>query len=308
MKAPLLPFVCLLALLFNPVYAAQDSYQSLNLAITQQSQTFSYESVDKTLNLQGYRVLYQYGINDWRFSVDYNNASDEEESRRVAGSPQYGLLYETSGINVFAEYNWPTSWLALGISKSRDETQYYFNKQLQHIGSQTQVDYDNLTLDTGFIYATQQGQWIISSSLVKQFINETSHYRKRIDDNEPDNIDEVTLVNENGLLASMGLSYGHYFNFSEYWELYISGGLRRQITLTGEGRTTTHYRTPLQSNLASNQTSSSELQSISQSASTSQQLHVSFLHNKGSISIDVDKLSSQSMSEAYFSAGFGVNF
>ncbi len=307
MKAPLLPLICLLAIMCHPLHAQADSYQSANLALTQQSQTFSYESGDKSLNLQGYRVLYQYGINDWRFSVDYNDASDEEESRRVAGNPQYGLQYETSGINAFAEYNWPSSWLALGISKSQDETQYHFNNQLQRTStsSNTQVDYDNLTLDTGFIYATQQGQWILSGSLIKQFINERSHYHSKINGNDND---EVTRVNENGLLTSMGLSYGHYFNFSQYWELYISGGLRRQITLTGEGRTTTHYRTPLQNNLASNQTSSSELQSISQSASTSQQIHVSFLHNKGSISFDVDKLSSQSTSQAYFSAGFGVNF
>ena len=302
MKATLLPIVCLLATLSVAAHTESDSYQSVNLALTQQSQTLSYESRDKTLKLQGYRVTYQYGIDNWRFNVDYSTARDEDEQHRLNGNPIYNLQYDTSSINLVAEYNWSRSWLLLGVSQGQDETQLHFNGLQQIIDTHALVKYDSLTVGTGLTYPTQNGQWILSGNLDKQFVNE-----KNTDIVNVGNLQEseaVTQVNESGVLASIGLSYGHYFPFTERWECYLSAGIHRQITLSGEGRTTTQYHTPRQNSF----TTSSELQDTSQSASTSQQLQMSLLHYQGNINLTLDKLSDQNISEAYYSAGFGINF
>ena len=303
MKAPLFSFICLMALIFNPVHAESDSYQSVNLALTQQSQTLFYESRDKTLKLQGYRVTYQYGIDNWRFNVDYSTARDEDEQHRLNGNPIYNLQYDTSSINLVAEYNWSRSWLLLGVSQGQDETQLHYNGLQQIIDTHALVDYDSLTVGTGLTYPTQNGQWILSGNLDKQFVNEKNTDSVNNVGN-PQEAEAVTQVNESGVLASIGLSYGHYFPFTERWECYLSAGIHRQITLSGEGRTTTQYHTPRQSNF----TTSSELQDTSQSASTSQQLQMSLLHYQGNINFTLDKLSDQKISEAYYSAGFGINF
>jgi len=302
MKATLLPIACLLATLSVAAHTESDSYQSVNLALTQQSQTLFYESRDKTLKLQGYRVTYQYGIDNWRFNVDYSNARDEDELHRSNGNPIYNLKYDTSAINLFAEYNWSRSWLLLGVSQGQDETKLHYNGLQQIIDTHALVNYDSLTVGTGITYPTQNGQWILSGNLDKQFVNE-----KNTDIVNVGNLqgsEALTQVNESGVLASIGLNYGHYFPFTERWECYLSAGIHRQITLSGEGRTTTQYHTPRQNNF----TTSSELQDTSQSASTSQQLQFSLLHNQGNINFNVDKLSDQNISEAYYSAGFGINF
>ncbi len=300
-----------MSLMASALHAQQNSTHSVNVGYTQQSQTFSYSAGDTSLTLQGYSLLYQYGINDWRISVDYNLASDAKANNPAQGEPQYGLQFETSGVNLFAEYNWPSSWLAVGLGKSQDDSRYVFNDpdpnpiNRIHSRSETLVDYRSLTLDSGYIYTLTNGQWIVSGNLIQQIVQEKSHY---FHDENGTKDDQVTNLNENGTLASIGLIYGHYFTLNEYWQLYVSAGLRRQVTVAGNGRTTTHYRTPLQTNLANNQVTSSELESISQSASTTHQLQFSAYHNKGSISFDVSKLDNQSLSEAYFSVGVGVVF
>ncbi len=301
----------LLSLMAGALHAQQDSTHLVNVGYTQQSQTFSYSTGDTSLTLQGYSLLYQYGINDWRISVDYNLASDAKANNAQQGEPQYGLQFETSGVNLFAEYNWPSSWLAVGIGKSQDDSRYQFNdpdpNPVNRINtrSETLVDYRSLTLDSGYIYVLSNGQWIVSGSLIQQLVEEKSHYHHEENGTKDD---QVTNLNENGTLASMGLTYGHYFALNEHWQLYLSAGLRRQITIAGNGRTTTHYRTPLQNNQAGTQVTSSELESISQSASTTHQLQFSAYHNKGSISFDVSKLHHQALSEAYISVTGGIVF
>jgi hypothetical protein len=310
--------ISLLSLMANSLHAQENSYHVSNVAYTQQSQTFSYSEGDVNLNLQGYGLLYQYGIGDWRISVDYDSASDDNASNASQGNPQYELQYETSGMNVFAEYNWPQSWLAVGVGQRQDDTRYHYREAANNTRNRsttrndTQVDYTSLTLDSGYIHALAQGQWIVSGNLIQQYVEEQSHYIYNTGENQPnsttppnpDNQDEVTLLDENGTLASMGLSYGHYVNLSETWQLYLSAGIRRQITITGNTRTTTRFRNPQRNNQASN----SELESISQSASTTHQLQISAYHNKGSISFNVNNLNGQSISKAYFSVGVGINF
>ncbi len=276
----------------------------------------SYSNADINLNLQGYSLLYQYGIDDWRISVDYNSAGDSKVNTALQGEPQYGLQFETSGVNLFVEYNWPNSWLAVGLGKSQDDTRYHFHEpdpiqtNRLNIRNDTQVDYKSLTLDSGYIYMSAQGQWIVSGNLIQQSVEEQNHYIYKDNDSaeQESNTDEVTRLNENGTLASMGLSYGHYLSLSDSWQLYLSAGLRRQVTIAGNGRTTTHFRAPPNSNQAGNQVSSSELESISQSASTTHQLQIAAYHEKGSISFDVSNLNNQSLSEAYYSVGIGVVF
>ncbi len=304
MKAPLFPFVCLLALMFNPVHAESDIYQSINLALTQQSQSFDFESADRSLDLQGFRLGYQYGIDQWRFGVDYNGASDSRELSRSLNNAGFSLTSENSGIGFFAEYNWDNSWLGLGYGDSHTEHHYgFFNGSDKREIEDSIVDYSSATLDGGYLFATDSGQWILSASLIHQLIKEESHYVYNVPNPELDqNLDSI--IDETGLLAGMGLHYGHYFPINNDWQLYLNAGLYRQVVLEGEARTQPSRKSqPIR--LQSEDTLS---QDASQSASTSQQLQFSLLHNQGNLNFNVDKLSNQKISEAYYSVGFGVNF
>ncbi len=281
-----------------------EPFQALHFALTQQKQSFEYDEVNPSLNVQGYRVSYQVGSGPWRFGVDYNQAQDDKAASRPNGGREYYLASDYSGVNIFSEYSWSQDWnsywLAVGYGISQSEHHYrYFNlnKKVEE-EKDSQVDYQSATLDSGYLYGTQSGQWVVSGNLTRQFTEDKNHYL---------NTDSVPVggkTNESGWLAGLGIHYGHYVSITQDWELYLNAGLYRQLVLAGEART----HSPRRDQLSIAQQDQSESQELSQTASTSQQVQISLLHKQGSIGFNVDKLDGQAMSEAYYSLGVTVNF
>lgn len=291
--------------LISSPLASADSYHSVQMALTQQNQLFEFNAGNKTLNLQGYRLGYRYSINNWRFSVDYNRSEDEDTSTR----PKYSLSFENSGYSFFAEYNWQNIWLALGYSLSQDKTGFSF--KLPNAGEgpveggfDLDVYYQNIVLDTGYLHTIGSGLWTLSGSLTRQILEEEKQaYSIQTGSSI---LQSNTQIDENAWMASMGINYSHYFQISKSWELSLAAGLNHQFTLEGEGQLqqTSIRRTAI----STNQNTTTEVITENQSSSTSNQLQVSLLHDRGNINFDVDKLTDQSIDDAYFSIGVGVNF
>lgn len=301
---PLLP-ACLLSVIgLNGAALAHgddDPFQTLNFALTQQKQSFEYDTGEYSLNVQGYRISYQVGSGPWRFGADYNQAQDDKTASRPNGNREYYLASNNYGMNVFSEYSWSQGWnsywlaVGYGISQSEHHYRYYsLNKEEKD----SQVDYQNATLDGGYLFGTQSGQWVLSGGLTRQLTEDISHY---VHQPSPP-IDEKT--NESGWLASLGIHYGHYVTLNEAWELYLNAGLYRQLVLAGEAQ----IHSPRRDQFSVTQQDQSQSQTLSQTASTSQQVQVSLLHKQGSIGLNVDRLDGQTMEEAYYSLGFTVNF
>ena len=295
MKAICLPFIFLLALTCQPAHAIQDRYQSFNLALTRQHSSLNFVSADKSLTLQGVRLGYQYGIAGWRVGLDYNRANDSQGQPSPLNNHAFNLTADSSALSFFAEYNWRNSWLGLGYGDSHYEHHYrFFDGSRAREGADEVVNYASSTLDWGYLMPIETGQWRLTASLIHQRTDEKSHYFYSVAGQRQDSISH-----ENGLLAGMGLYYGHYLTINRDWQLYLNLGLYRQVTLEGEARIQ-YARRP------SSATASQS--AATQSASSSQQLQASLLHARGSIDFNVDKLADQDLAQAYYSLGLGVNF
>ena len=264
--------------------ANEEAFQSIQLGVTQQSQEFDFNDSTTSLNVWGMSGQYQYGQGPWNLILGYQqgNASNSEQN--------YDLDFETQGYSTFVEYYFETTWLALGYAKSEDKTAYVLDRNngpdARHLN---QVNYDSFSLESGYSYYTESGQINTTQGLIKQ---EVDDFTSRTDFADSDG---ELQVNEDGILISFALSYGHFFAISDRLRLALNLGLRREITLSGESRIPRSGRAQEQS---SNQ----------QTASTSQQGQISLQSPRGSLSLGVDKLTDQSFSDGYFSAGVSWNF
>ncbi len=288
-----------------------DIYQSIQLGITQQSQLFEFNDTSSSstrLNVWGSRIQYQVGKGPWNLIMDYHqgDASDED----THSIEPYSLDFETKSYGAFIEYNLENIWLAMGFNNSEDATNYRVDTSDQNeFKDDNQINYQSITLESGYIHYTQSGQFSAALGLSQQQVKEKQYTETNSGNNgqaSASQIDEYT-INEDGILTSLTLSYGHFFPLSQSFQLALNAGLRREITLSGDGRIQQPSRNLDGPN--SNQSSSDEeLQSTSQSASTSQQAHISLQHKRGSISLNLDKLSDQSFAHSYFSAALSIYF
>ncbi len=281
------------ALISGHVLADENNaiYQSIQVGITQQSQLFEFSddnNSDTRLNVWGNSVQYQIGKGPWNLIADYHQA----DARNTSNQQRYELDFQTQSVGLFVEYYLENTWLALGYSGSEDTTDYNLNKY-------NQITYQSFIIESGYIHYTQSGQLAATWGVTRQYVEEDTEFNN--------NGQPTTLqIDEDGILTSLTISYGHFFPLSDALKVAINAGVRREITLSGDGRIQQSTR---QGGPGSTQTSTSEeLQSTSQSASTSQQAQVSLQHLKGSISLSVDKLTDQSFTDSYFSASLRFNF
>jgi len=292
--------------------ASDEPFQSIQLGLTQQSQQFDFNDSTTSLNVWGKSGQYQYGQGPWNliFAYQKGDASDSDSNTER----RYNLDFETSGYSVFIEYYFESIWLALGYADNEDKTTYSYNTQDRnnnaplHYRDNSQVNYGSLTLESGYSYYTQLGQFNFTLGLTKQEVYESIRYTEFESVNNELRVTDQTdyNINEDGILSSLALGYGHFFTISETLRLALNLGLRREVTLSGEGRIQESSR--FQGRPNTNQETSSDLQAISQTASTSQQGQISLQHPRASLSLSVDKLSDQSLSNAYFSAAVSWNF
>ncbi len=233
----------------------------------------------------------QYGQGPWNFILGYQqgDANDSDDN----GERRYNLEFESQSYSAFLEYYFESVWLALGYASGEDKTTYNIEDlnrnnvpEAQHLN---QVNYDSLTLESGYSYYTESGQVNTSLGLTKQEVDEFTSRTNFVSGNGD------LQVKENSILSSFALSYSHFFAVTDSWQLALNLGLRREITLSGESRIPRSGRF---------QENSSDLQA----ASTSQQGQISLQHSRGSLSLSVNKYSDQSFSDAYFSAGVSLNF
>ena len=299
----------------NTSSASEEAFQSIQLGVTQQSQEFDFSDSTTSLNVWGMNGQYQYGQGPWNFILGYHqgDASDEDSNTER----RYNLDFERQGYSAFVEYYFESIWLALGYANSEDKTGYSYdtidrnnnndNDEL-HYRDNNQVNYDSVTLESGYSYYTESGQFNIALGLTKQEVDENIRYTelKRVNGDLKADPPTSYNINENGILSSLSLGYGHLIHISETLRLALNLGLRREVTLSGEGRIQETSRFQGQPN--NGPATSSDLQAISQTASTSQQGRISLQHPRVSLSLSVDKLSDQSFSNAYFSAGVSLNF
>ena len=273
-----------------PKEVPSEVFQSIQLGITQQSQLFELNddnNSDTRLNVWGSSAQYQIGKGPWNLIADYHQADASSNNNQ-----RDELDFQTQSVGLFVEYYLENTWLALGYSNSEDTTDYPLNNY-------TQISYQSFILESGYIHDTQSGQFSATWGLTQQYVKEDSEFNSS---------GQVTAyqIDEEGILTSLTISYGRFFPLSDALQVAINAGLRREITLSGDGRIQQSTR---QGGPGSTQTPTSEdLQSTSQSASTSQQAQISLQHLKGSISLSIDKLSDQSFSNSYFSAGLRFNF
>lgn len=293
------PYAVIAATLFTGFASADDGnavYQSIQVGITQQNQLFEYNDADNTegrLRVWGQRAQYQVGKGPWNLIMDYHQAS----ATSTSNSRQFKLDFQTQSAGLFVEYYLKNLWFALGYNASEETTEY-------NAGNDSQVNYQNYTVESGYIHYTQSGQWAATWGFTQQYVEEDIRHTET-DDGQVSQINN-DQIDENGILTNLTISYGHFFPLSDTLQVAMNLGLRREFTLSGDGRI---QQTTRQSGPGSNSTSTSEdLQSTSQSASTSQQAQISLQHLKGSISLSVDKLSDQSFANSYFGAAIAVHF
>ena len=309
---PSLVFPLALLCISGAAMANDGPYQSIQLGITQQSQEFDFNDSTTSLNVWGMSGQYQYGQGPWNFILAYQqgDASDSDSN----AERRYNLEFESLGYSAFIEYYFESVWLALGYADNEDKTTYSYNTQDRnnntplHYRDNSQVNYGSLTLESGYSYYTESGQFNVTLGLTKQEVDEFIRYTEFENINNELRVKDQTdyNINEDGILSSLALGYGHFFTISKTLRLALNLGLRREVTLSGEGRIQESSR--FQGRPNTNQETSSDLQAISQTASTSQQGQVSLQHPRASLSLSVDKLSDQSFSNAYFSAGISWNF
>jgi hypothetical protein len=279
------------ATLFTGFASADDDnavYQSIQVGITQQNQLFEYNDADNTegrLRVWGQRAQYQVGKGPWILIMDYHQAQASNSSNLA----RYQLDFKSKSAGVFIEYYLEHLWLALGYNQSKETTEYNSNNK-------SQIDYQNYSLESGYIHYTQSGQWAATWGLTQQYVE---------DETSGDQISN-SQMDENGILTNLTVSYGHFYPLSENFQLALNAGLRREFTLSGDGRIQQSTRNQGPSN--NNQAQPEDLQSTTQSASTSQQAQISLQHKKGSISLNVDKLSDQSFANSYFGASISAYF
>ena len=312
LSRPSLVFPLALLCISGAAMANDSPYQSIQLGITQQSQEFDFNDSTTSLNVWGMSGQYQYGQGPWNFILAYHqgDASDSDSDSDDNSEQRYNLEFETLGYSAFVEYYFESIWLALGYAQSEDETifNYHNDSESQHYRDNNQVNYDSITVESGYSYYTESGQFNIAMGLIKQEVDENIRYTQFENKNNRLEVAGVTNynINEDGILTSLSLGYGHFFNINEALRLAFNLGLRREVTLSGEGRIQESSR--FQGPPNNNPETSSDLQAISQTASTSQQGQISLQHLRGSLSLSVDKLSDQPFSSAYFSAGVSLNF
>ena len=302
------PYVAICTALLSSYALADDNndiYQSIQLGVTQQSQLFEFNDTSNSstrLRVWGSRAQYQIGKGPWNLIVDYHQgeASDNDSNN----TQSYTLDFETKSYSGFIEYYLENIWLAIGFNNSEDTTNYRFNtdrslpdNEQDNFRDFSQVVYRSTTFEGGYIHYTQSGQFAVTGGISQQQVEEEIQHTELINNNgQP----SLSKIDEDGILTSLNLSYGHFFPLSQSVQLALNAGLRRDITLSGDGRIQQSSR---------NQTpSSEEMKSTSQSASTSQQAQVSLQHQQGNISLNVDKLSDQSFAHSYFSAALSIYF
>ena len=304
------PCIAISAALLSSLTLANDNnaiYQSIQLGVTQQSQLFEFNdnnNTDTRINVWGTRAQYQVGKGPWNIIMDYHqaDASDSEANNQHS----YELDFETKSVGLFIEYYLEKFWFATGYSNSNDTTDYLFdntdgplpNNQKEHFSDYSEVKYQSITLESGYIHYTQSGQWAATWGLTQQEVEEDIRYNNLRNNTTPVSNSQI---NEEGVLTNLTVSYGHFLPISDTLQLALNAGLRREITIRGDGRIQ-------QSTRQGSPAISEDLQSTSQSASTSQQAQASLQHSKGSISLSVDKLSDQSFPHSYFSAALSVYF
>ncbi len=227
----LLPGLCLASATLYYASAALAAEQSLSLGLSQQRQHFEFDAGDKRLDLQGYQLQYQLGLGDWRFSLAYDQAETEDSADQSA---QYQLNFETWGYSLFAEYNWTNSWLALGYGASEDETAIRFSNPTTQRRYNRDVRYQNLILESGYLYFRPAGQWRASASLTHQWLKDTTQTQQLQASSGQQ--ERITDVDERALLAALGINYSHYFKLSETLELSLAAGMSHQFSIDGQGQ------------------------------------------------------------------------
>ncbi|MEH6346109.1 MAG: hypothetical protein V7785_13545 [Bermanella sp.] len=316
LSRPYLVYPLALLCISSTSSASEEAFQSIQLAVTQQSQDFDFSDSTTSLNVWGMSGQYQYGQGPWNFILGYQQGDAADGGSNT--ERRYSLDFERQGYSAFVEYYFESIWLALGYAQSEDKTTYSYISQDRNNNSEeptnsdfkdnNQVNYDSFTLESGYSYYTESGQFNIALGLTKQEVDENLRNTEfeRINGELKAEPPTSYNINESGILSSLSLGYGHLINISETLRLSLNLGLRREVTLSGEGRIQETSRFQGASN--NSPETSSDLQAISQTASTSQQGRISLQHPRASLSLSVDKLSDQSFSNAYFSAGVSWNF
>ena len=313
--------IAISAALFSSLTLADGNnatYQSFQLGITQQSQLFEFndtDNADTRLNVWGKRAQYQVGKGPWNLIMDYHeaDASDSDGNNQQG----YQLDFKTQSAGIFVEYALENIWLAIGYADSEDTTEYRVNSveetsnnnQSKLFLDDSQVNYQNFILEGSYVHYTDAGQFTATWGLTKQLVEEEIQYREFNKNTGQLSLQETTdyQIDEDGVLTNLTLSYGRLFALGEAFKLALKAGVRREITLSGDGRIQQTSRG--QGGPNNNQTpNADELQSTSLSASTSHQAQLSLLHPSGSISLSVDKLSDQTFAHSYFSAALSVYF
>lgn len=281
--------------------AYQSARQGVQLGLSQQRQLFTFEDRELTTDIISRTLQYQYSQGSWVVGASY---AYSEAEKSATDSAVFQFEFDSQSFSVFAEKSFADLWLGLALSQGDDNSRYQAGRVRVNADIRDDTDFRNLTADIGYGQFLSSSYWSASTSLTQQWL--TTQKRLALRRASQADILQDSDGNEQALLAGFNARYEHYFPLNEHYELAVSGGLNHQFTLSGDGliqlNNQRHGRGGVQ------QQQRTETLTHSASASTALSLRLSLLHLKYSLSAEIDQLTDQSSTDAYYGAGIGISF
>lgn len=279
----------------------QGDRHGIYLGLSRQRQQFVYEDRNLATEVSSRTLQYQYSRSDWRAGIALGRSAAEESDDGAKG---YQLEFNSQSLAVFSELTLADFWLAVALTQGSDVGKY----QLVRNDVAGQIKHDtgfrNLGMDVGYGQFLTSSYWSVSGSLTQQWLDTS----KRLDIRRP--AKPALLQNsdskEQALLAGFNGFYEVYFTLNERYELALSAALDHQFTVSGGGQTQLTNQRQGRTGIQLRQ--SSEEVNHSAGATTAISVRLSLLHPDYSLSGEMNQLTDQSMADAYYGLGLGVNF
>ena len=296
-------------------HAAQDqahdsAVHSVSLAHSQYKETFEFENASQQLNVKGPSFQYSYNQTDYSLGFNLQKAQDRMQNNYPLIERQFSLMFKSQGYGLSMQRYVGQGWLGLSAQRTTENSEYDFSQRTNKVNSQSEIQINSLSMDTGYSWYFEASSLSISGQLSYQDNQETTIYSQPNQSlNIPSTNQSTSILNENAVLANIRVDYG-IFTPLEFFhpDLLLNTGINASYSKSLSGEAYIQQNNRVQLPNTSITQSASELEVDNAQQSTRFGVQISLLGLKNSVMFSVDKEDEQALDESYFSLSVGTQF
>lgn len=289
----------------------QWSGHSLMIGFNRVGQPFSFEQNDIEVVLVGRMLQYQYFSGDWSGGL---SVSESRGDKSAADSTAYQLDLEGESLVVFLEHRLRqfgngTAWLCTGVGSAVDEqslsAQRFVNQRPVGRGAiGVESRFRSFSIEGGYSFVLESSSISASVGLTQQWLHEKQ--RALVQPVDATDVMQQQNIDEQTLIAGLSVGYEKYWQINTELEWSVFTGVRYQYTVGGSGKIyQSQFRRGTRGVQQGQRSESFQQENDSTSAVS---LRLAAYFQQFNLAFDVDKLSDQSIDDAYYGATAGLNF